>query len=144
MGIYSVKSCKSISEENPLNIFWQIFSLLLVDKPFHCTGENSSSLWNGLAYKNIYEIEYRFGNHKISYNHLKLTQLYDNWPFSKFFSKQTNPNQSNRRPMVQWYFPPPLVFPGWIIGLTLPRKLGCPGPNVIKLFVHNLRIFVIS
>ncbi len=27
---------------------------------------------------------------------------YDNWIF---FAKQTNPNQSNRRSMVQWYFP---------------------------------------
>ncbi len=35
------------------------------------------------------------------------------WQLSIFvlFAKQTNPNQSNRRSMVQWYFPP-LVFPG--------------------------------
>jgi hypothetical protein len=38
-------------------------------------------------------------------------QLYDNWQFLFLFAKQTNPNQSNRRSMVQWYLPP-LVFPG--------------------------------
>ncbi len=38
-------------------------------------------------------------------------QLYDNWKFLLLFSKQTNPNRSNRRSTVQWYFPP-LVFPG--------------------------------
>jgi hypothetical protein len=32
-------------------------------------------------------------------------QLYDNWQFLFLFAKQTNPNQSNRRLMVQWYFP---------------------------------------
>jgi hypothetical protein len=32
-------------------------------------------------------------------------QLNDNWQFLFIFSKQTNPNQSNRRSMVQWYFP---------------------------------------
>ncbi len=32
-------------------------------------------------------------------------QLYDNWQFLFLFAKQTNPNQSNRRSMVQWYFP---------------------------------------
>ncbi len=32
-------------------------------------------------------------------------QLYDYWQFLFIFSKQTNPNQSNRRSMVQWYFP---------------------------------------
>ncbi len=37
-------------------------------------------------------------------------QLYDNWQFLFLFAKQTNPNQSNRRSVVQWYFPP-LVFP---------------------------------
>ncbi len=31
------------------------------------------------------------------------------WQFLFLFAKQTNPNQSNRRPRVQWYFP--LVFP---------------------------------
>ena len=43
-------------------------------------------------------------------------QLYDYWQFLVLFAKQTNPNQSNRRSAVQWYFPnlgyPPLVFPG--------------------------------
>jgi hypothetical protein len=34
------------------------------------------------------------------------------WQMTIFFAKQTNPNQSNRRSMVQWYFPP-LVFPVW-------------------------------
>jgi hypothetical protein len=29
----------------------------------------------------------------------------DNWQFLFLFAKQTNPNQSNRRSMVQWYFP---------------------------------------
>ncbi len=37
--------------------------------------------------------------------------LYDYWQFLFLFAKQTNPNQSNRRSTVQWYFPP-LVFPG--------------------------------
>jgi len=32
-------------------------------------------------------------------------QLYDNWQFLFLFAKQTNPNQSNRRSTVQWYFP---------------------------------------
>ncbi len=32
-------------------------------------------------------------------------QLYDYWLFWFLFTKQTNPNQSNRRSMVQWYFP---------------------------------------
>jgi len=32
-------------------------------------------------------------------------QLYDRWHFLFLFAKQTNPNQSNRRSMVQWYFP---------------------------------------
>jgi hypothetical protein len=31
--------------------------------------------------------------------------LYDNWQFLFLFPKHTNPNQSNRRSMVQWYFP---------------------------------------
>ncbi len=33
-------------------------------------------------------------------------QPYDNWQFLFLFAKQTNPNQSNRRSMVQWYSPP--------------------------------------
>jgi hypothetical protein len=32
-------------------------------------------------------------------------QLYDNWQLLFLFAKQTNPNQSNRRSMVQWYSP---------------------------------------
>jgi len=32
-------------------------------------------------------------------------RLYDNWPYLFLFAKQTNPNQSKRRSMVQWYFP---------------------------------------
>ncbi len=32
-------------------------------------------------------------------------QLYGNWQFLFLFAKQTNPNQSNRRSMVLWYFP---------------------------------------
>jgi hypothetical protein len=32
-------------------------------------------------------------------------QLYDLWQFLFLFAKQTNPNQSNRRSTVQWYFP---------------------------------------
>ncbi len=32
-------------------------------------------------------------------------QLYENWQFLFSPVKQTNPNQSNRRSMVQWYFP---------------------------------------
>ncbi len=32
-------------------------------------------------------------------------QLYDNWHFLFWFAKQTNPNRSNRRSTVQWYFP---------------------------------------
>jgi hypothetical protein len=32
-------------------------------------------------------------------------QLYDYWQFLFLFAKQTNPNQSNRRSMGQWYFP---------------------------------------
>ncbi len=32
-------------------------------------------------------------------------QLYDNWQFLFLFIKQANPNQSNRRSTVHWYFP---------------------------------------
>ncbi len=32
-------------------------------------------------------------------------QLNDNWQLLFLFAKQTIPNQSNRRSMVQWYFP---------------------------------------
>ncbi len=32
-------------------------------------------------------------------------QPYDDWNFLFLFVKQTNPNQSNMRSMVQWYFP---------------------------------------
>ncbi len=32
-------------------------------------------------------------------------QLYENWQFLFLFAKQTNPNRSNRRSTVQWYFP---------------------------------------
>jgi hypothetical protein len=32
-------------------------------------------------------------------------QLFDNWQFLFLFAKQTNPNQSNKRSMVQWCFP---------------------------------------
>ncbi len=32
-------------------------------------------------------------------------QLYDNWQFMFYFSKQSNPKQSNRRSMVEWFFP---------------------------------------
>ncbi len=32
-------------------------------------------------------------------------QLYDNWQILFLFAQQTNPNQSNRRSVVQWYFP---------------------------------------
>ncbi len=31
--------------------------------------------------------------------------LYGNWQFWFLFAKQNNPNQSNRRSTVQWYFP---------------------------------------
>ncbi len=58
-------------------------------------------------------------NTKVSLYHwppvwLVRNQLYDNRQFLFLFAKQTNPNQSNRRSRVQWYFPP-LVFPGWFI-----------------------------
>jgi hypothetical protein len=33
---------------------------------------------------------------------LVYNQLYDNWPFLFLFAKQINPNQSNRRSIVQW------------------------------------------
>ncbi len=68
-------------------------------------------------------------------------QLYDNWQFLFLFAKQTNPNQSNRRPKVQWYLPlkysltlpspshcietytMPVVVPCWQIGWMLdPRS----------------------
>ncbi len=32
-------------------------------------------------------------------------QLYDYWQFMFLFAKHTNSNQSNRRSIVQWYFP---------------------------------------
>ncbi len=32
-------------------------------------------------------------------------QLYDCWHFSFLFAKQANPNRSNRRSTIQWYFP---------------------------------------
>ncbi len=36
---------------------------------------------------------------------LVYNQLFDYWQFLFLFAKQTNPNLSNRRSMVQWYFP---------------------------------------
>ncbi len=36
---------------------------------------------------------------------LAWNQLSDNWQFLFLLAKQTDPNQSNRRSMVQWYFP---------------------------------------
>ncbi len=59
--------------------------------------------------------------------------LYDNWQFLFLFAKQTNPNQSNRRSMVQWHFPG-LVFPG----LTN-SQFGQPG--LFQNFDRNFRIF---
>jgi hypothetical protein len=46
----------------------------------------------------------------VSLNHwppvwLVWNQLYDNWQLLFLFAKQTNPNESNRRSMGQWYFP---------------------------------------
>ncbi len=38
---------------------------------------------------------------------LDWNQVYDNWQFLYLFAKQMNPNQSNRRSMVQWYLPLP-------------------------------------
>ncbi len=43
-------------------------------------------------------------------------QLYDHWQFLFLFSKQTNPNQSNRGSTVQWYFP--FSIP-WLSAVTL-------------------------
>jgi hypothetical protein len=43
-------------------------------------------------------------------------QLHDNWQFSFLFAKQTNPNQSNRRSMVQWYFPLDRLLQGTQLG----------------------------
>jgi hypothetical protein len=43
-------------------------------------------------------------------------QLYGYWQFLFLFAKQTNPNQSNRRSMVQWYFP--FSIP-WLVSLLL-------------------------
>ncbi len=54
-------------------------------------------------------------------------QLYDNWQFLFLFAKQTNPNQSNRRSMVQWYFPP-LVFP---VSATVSVETLCR-PNIVS------------
>ncbi len=36
---------------------------------------------------------------------LVLNQLHENWQYLFLFAKQTDPNQSNRRSMVQWYLP---------------------------------------
>ncbi len=46
-------------------------------------------------------------------------QLYDYWQFLFLFCKQTDPNQSNRRSMVQWFFPL-LVFPGLSMAQAVP------------------------
>ncbi len=43
-------------------------------------------------------------------------QLYGYWQFLFLFAKQTNPNQSNRRSMVQWYF---LFSIPWLVYLLL-------------------------
>ncbi len=38
-------------------------------------------------------------------------QLYDNWQLLFLFEKQANPNRSNRRWTVQWYFPFSILWP---------------------------------
>jgi hypothetical protein len=54
-------------------------------------------------------------------------QLYDYWQFLFLLAKQSNPNQSNRRSMVQWYFPP-LVFP--VQRLQRPIPFFCLAPTL--------------
>ncbi len=54
-------------------------------------------------------------------------RLHNYWQFLFLFAQQTNPNQSNRRSTVQWYFPP-LVFPGFafvssVINSTIMGKI---------------------
>jgi hypothetical protein len=61
------------------------------------------SLLNGMSVQGIQKGE-------VSLYHwppvgLVWNQLYDNWQLLFLFAKQTNPNQSNRRSTVQWYFP---------------------------------------
>jgi hypothetical protein len=43
-------------------------------------------------------------------------QLYGNWQFLFLFAEQTNPNQSNRRPMIQWS---PFSIPWLMLSLCL-------------------------
>ncbi len=57
-------------------------------------------------------------------------QQYDNGQCLFLFTKQTNPNQSDRRSTVQWYFPP-LVFPCATINKSSDL-------NLIKLFMRYL------
>jgi len=47
-------------------------------------------------------------------------QLYSNWKFLFLFAKQTNPNQSNRRSTVHWYFPLQYSLVGYIGCLSDP------------------------
>ncbi len=54
-------------------------------------------------------------------------QLYDNWQFLFLFARQTNPNQSNRRSMVQWYSP--FSIP-WLIHR---HELPCTYPDITDI-----------
>ncbi len=62
-------------------------------------------------------------------------QLYDNWQFLFLFAKQTNPNQSNRRSTVQWYFPlsyslskvMSVFYPTQVISMSILQSLWTKG-----------------
>ncbi len=62
-------------------------------------------------------------------------QLYDNWQFLFLFAKQTNLNQSNRRSMVQWYFP---------LYYSLVWVLSCVMPSVMLNVIMSIFIKPIS
>ncbi len=61
-------------------------------------------------------------------------QLYDNWQFLFLFAKQANPNRSNRRSMVQWYFP--FSIP-WL-------RILSRGQSYKTSYGRELQIYVIS
>ena len=64
-------------------------------------------------------------------------QLYDNYQFLFLFAKQTNPNQSYRRSMVEWYFPFKYSLPqqtGQNLGRVFNTGSGC-----MKIDLHLLR-----
>ncbi len=84
--LYSIPICQG----NFFKYFWQFFSL------YASSDSTTQSLNQGILKGEV--SLYRWPPVWLVWN-----QLYDNWQF--LFAKRINPNQSNRRTMVLWYFP---------------------------------------